>query len=234
MGQGYGKVFGPLMSPEVKPLTELHISDIRKAHSVYINLEVQPGVSSPQFAQIFGCLRTADRTKVFKFFAKDSAHRRVDVNEILAVAILTATAFVSVKTRVLFQLYDLDDSMDLSLSETVMMLGSAVRGLSRCTDGAKPSAHEVELFCAELFKKIDMDADDRVTEEEWSSACARNPVVRACLAGRDKSAKFPTSQAPLSAVFHSFRRIFGRAIISRSGLDAWMLFPERARAEHSR
>ena len=181
MGQGYGKVFGPLMSPEVKPLTELHISDIRKAHSVYINLEVQPGVSSPQFAQIFGCLRTADRTKVFKFFAKDSAHRRVDVNEILAVAILTATAFVSVKTRVLFQLYDLDDSMDLSLSEAVMMLGSAVRGLSRCTDGAKPSAHEVELFCAELFKKIDMDADDRVTEEEWSSACARNPVVRACL-----------------------------------------------------
>ncbi|KAH8074580.1 hypothetical protein JL721_2147 [Aureococcus anophagefferens] len=127
MGQGYGKVFGPLMSPEVKPLTELHISDIRKAHSVYINLEVQPGVSSPQFAQIFGCLRTADRTK----------------------------------------LYDLDDSMDLSLSEAVMMLGSAVRGLSRCTDGAKPSAHEVELFCAELFKKIDMDADDRVTEEEW-------------------------------------------------------------------
>ena len=102
---------------------------------------MQPGVSSPQFAQIFGCLRTADRTKVFKFFAKDSAHRRVDVNEILAVAILTATAFVSVKTRVLFQLYDLDDSMDLSLSETVMMLGSAVRGLSRCTDGAKPSAH---------------------------------------------------------------------------------------------
>ena len=27
--------------------------------------------------------------------------------------------------------------------------------------------------------------------------------------------------------------IFGRAIISRNGLEAWMLFPERARAEHS-
>jgi hypothetical protein len=34
--------------------------------------------------------------------------------------------------------------------------------------------------------------------------------------------------------FHSFRLIFGRAIISRNGLAAWMLFPERARAEHSR
>jgi len=52
--------------------------------------------------------------------------------------------------------------------------------------------------------------------------------------GREKSAKCPTSKAPLSAVFHSFRLIFGRAIISRSALEAWVLFPERARAEHSR
>ena len=53
-------------------------------------------------------------------------------------------------------------------------------------------------------------------------------------AGQDKSATCPTSKAPSSAVFHSFRLSFGRAIISRTGLEAWMLFPERARAEHSR
>ena len=35
-------------------------------------------------------------------------------------------------------------------------------------------------------------------------------------------------------MFHSFRLIFGRAIIPRSALDAWMLFLERARAEHPR
>jgi len=55
------------------------------------------------------------------------------------------------------------------------------------------------------------------------------------LSGQDKRAKFPTSKAPISVGFHSFfRLIFGRAIISRSGLEAWMLFPKRARAEHSR
>jgi len=53
-------------------------------------------------------------------------------------------------------------------------------------------------------------------------------------AGQEKRAKFPTSKAPISAVFHSFWLTFGRAIISRNGLEAWMLFPERARAEHSR
>ena len=53
-------------------------------------------------------------------------------------------------------------------------------------------------------------------------------------AAQDKRATFPTSKAPISAVFHSFRLIFGRAIISRDGLAAWMLLSERARAEHSR
>ena len=57
---------------------------------------------------------------------------------------------------------------------------------------------------------------------------------RAHAPGQQKGATFPTSKAPISAIFHSFRLIFGRAIISRNGLDAWMLFPERARAKHSR
>ena len=34
-------------------------------------------------------------------------------------------------------------------------------------------------------------------------------------------------------MFHSFRLIFGRAMISRSALDAWMLALERSRAEHA-
>ena len=39
-------------------------------------------------------------------------------------------------------------------------------------------------------------------------------------AGREKGAKIPTSKAHISVVFHSFRLIFGRAIISRNGLEA--------------
>ena len=74
---------------------------------------------------------------------------------------------------------------------------------------------------------------------QWSFAVVSLPAVAYCMydllgAGQDKRAKFPTSKAPFSAVFHSFRLIFGRAIISRNGLEAWMLFPERARAERSR
>ena len=43
--------------------------------------------------------------------------------------------------------------------------------------------------------------------------------------GQHERATFPTSKAPISAMFHSFRLILGRAIISRNGLEAWTCFP---------
>ena len=47
---------------------------------------------------------------------------------------------------------------------------------------------------------------------------------------RERGATFPTSKAPSSAVFHSFRLFFGRAIVSRS---AWMFYRNaRARNTH--
>ncbi|KAH8058155.1 polysaccharide pyruvyl transferase [Aureococcus anophagefferens] len=48
-------------------------------------------------------------------------------------------------------------------------------------------------------------------------------------AGQEKRAKFPTSKAPISAVFHSFRLIFGRATISRNGSTATSSTGSRAR-----
>ena len=70
-----------------------------------------------------------------------------------------------------------------------------------------------------------------------AQAVAGDDGVRAAdvsATGRETRATFPTSQAPPSAAFRLYRLIFGRAIIPRSALDAWMLFLERARAEHSK
>ena len=52
--------------------------------------------------------------------------------------------------------------------------------------------------------------------------------------GQEKGAKIPTSKAPISVDFHSFRLTFGRGIISRNGLDRERLSLERARAERPR
>ena len=98
---------------------------------------------------------------------------------------------------------------------------------------------------------MDWDAMDRVKDERPVDVPARLALGGAdyglCGAllhvgtthaghyqGRTRERNSPTSKAPFSAVSHSFRLTFGRAIISRNGLEAWMLFPGRARAEHSR
>jgi serine/threonine protein phosphatase PrpC len=82
-----------------------------------------------------------------------------------------------------------------------------------------------EQLVAAVVDALDAGAD-------VGDVCAR--VVSSCLPGREKGATCPTSKAPISVVFHSFRLIFGRAIISRKSLEAWTLFLRRARAEHSR
>ena len=69
--------------------------------------------------------------------------------------------------------------------------------------------------------------------EAWAGVSPDAKVLcEMCRPGQETGA--PTSKAPSSAGFRSFRLIFGRAIISRNGLEAWMLSLERARAEHSR
>ena len=59
-------------------------------------------------------------------------------------------------------------------------------------------------------------------------------VGGACTTGQEKGAKFPTSKAHISVVFHSFWLIFRRVIISRNGLERERLSLERARAERPR
>ena len=52
--------------------------------------------------------------------------------------------------------------------------------------------------------------------------------------GQEKGEKFPTLEAPISIVFHSIWLIFGRGIVSRGELKAWMPFCRNPLREHPR
>jgi len=97
-------------------------------------------------------------------------------------------------------------------------------------DRQKKATRHSERLC------VDADAvDGYVLGEPSELAVARGgEACDGSAPAREKSARFPSSKAPLSAVVRSFRPMFGRAIISRRGLDAWMRVPERARAARSR
>jgi len=84
-----------------------------------------------------------------------------------------------------------------------------------------------EEAMAEMLAATDagaMNVGDLVGAFATRAALERAPFAWS-QSGQQKGAKFPTSKAHISAGFHSFRLIFGRAIISRNGLEAWMLFP---------
>ena len=103
-------------------------------------------------------------------------------------------------------------------------------------DGPRPRSPRARRCSAAPSHPAASGAPRRSTRRRaaapWS--CPRTSRASRSTPGQHKRAKFPTSKAPIAAIFHSFWLIFGRAIISRNGLEAWMLFPGRARAEHSR
>ena len=107
----------------------------------------------------------------------------------------------------------------LALAKTTMAKGAALK------TAAAGKAAAVKTAAAEGARYVAYSSD--VGE-------SMRPVLKPWMVTARAGAKFPTSKAPISAVFHSFRLIFGRAIIDRSALEAWMLFLERAQTEHSR
>ena len=126
-----------------------------------------------------------------------------------------------------------------SLEESYLLwLRASARGAKLAPNSTLPETlRDGSALCA-LLRHLNLPAMNNdasvVDNDPKSTEQAIANFALALGAGQDKRAKFATSKAPISAVFHSFWLILGRAIISRNGLEAWMLFLERARAEHSR
>ena len=80
-------------------------------------------------------------------------------------------------------------------------------------DGAACDASSEAAVCRRYFD---------VDQTTGAPPCDDDAPVggAACYSGQEKGAKIPTSKAPISVVFHSFRLILGRVIISRSDLEA--------------
>jgi len=118
-------------------------------------------------------------------------------------------------TQIVEQMYQMLSHYDVKIPDTDLVQVDELRSIQ--------AKYAEELEACQAFR------DERLAEMTLQLEANVGKFAE-----QDKRAKFPTSKAPFSAVFHSFRLIFGRAIISRNGLEAWVLFPKRARAEHSR
>ena len=119
--------------------------------------------------------------------------------------------------------------MESSKSEPALGTDKKARSsMARAGGAAKRASTVVKL--SKGGKRSTTRPTRRPSSRRTSWSTSSSP---SCRPGQEKSAKFPTSKAPFSASFHSFRLIFGRAIIPRNGLEAWMPFRDaRARNTH--
>lgn len=197
---------GGKVMTDARSVTRLQMDDVRRIHQRYLRLDCNPGVGLAQFHAIFASLRTKDRMKIFEIFSQETRgvrsrrnsgesqalcldavknlwnaelmdERRVDVNEVIAVSIVTAAAFQNVKIRVLFELYDADGSGALSFAEVVILVGSALRGLCRITGGHVPDIQVSEMICQAAFSSSDTDGDRMVSRDEWSHFCRSDKAI---------------------------------------------------------
>ena len=115
-------------------------------------------------------------------------------------------------------------------------------GLNAPPAGPPPAPQHLRVY-----GKGCLDPHDAERERDWTWGHGVRELALGALAAANatlfptfariragKESEIPNFKGSDLGRFPLVRLIFGRAIISRNGLEAWMLFPERARAEHSR
>ena len=88
-----------------------------------------------------------------------------------------------------------------------------------------PEGADWSIAVLRYFNPVGAHPSGRIGEDPSGPPNNLMPYVSqvAVRAGQER-AKFPTSKPHISAAFHSFWLIFGRAIIPWNGLEAWMCF----------
>ena len=200
MGAHMGTIrdsLGDEILAHAKPITKLQMEDVRRMHECWVKMECNPGVDQKRFNKIFVMLRGANQRKLFELFAKGPPDKRfADVNEVFAVALINSSAFAASKMRALFELYDEDCSGELSLQEVVIMIASAMRGMSAATGGRQLDIETVETICHKTFDVIDAVVKDRtITSHEWALFCRNDLAMQRVLAKFSLAGKLQVSRS---------------------------------------
>ena len=202
-------------SPELRPHDKVLVlrafGDTLCVAKVRIALPAAPTSPTPTFGAVlytdFVCmLRDGGAwriiAKVYSSAALDGAERRVDPGAFASAARAVWDGYVAANRAA-----D-GDAMGRFFHPDCRLTFATDRGL-----GVVGS----DEFCAMVGARWrSADHADYAHLRDDPKASARDTLP----AGQENGAKIPTSKAPISVVFHSFRLIFGRVIISRNGLEA--------------
>ena len=143
--------------------------DVEESLSFYV--EEYPTllrVSFRHFDDIFGGM-LQQVEKYFKFFSNEKED--ADLLEIFAIFIIACKGAVNWKVKMLFCLFDFDNSENIDKNELSLILSAFTKALSKLCNGLPPTTAKLYLIASVIFKEVDKDNSSTLELEEiidWS------------------------------------------------------------------
>jgi len=112
----------------------------------------------------------------------------IDALEALSAITIVSGLRRKDKLTHVFNLYDFDESAEVTIDEMTLMLKSTMSGLCKFCGIAPPDERRLEMMSQTAFSAISKDKDNALTREEFLDYCDRTPEVRAWLSHFDDAA----------------------------------------------
>ena len=136
-------------------LSQIKSTDVEESLSFYI--DEYPNVlrvNYRHFDEIFGGI-LHDVEQCFRFFCGEKSD--ADLLEIFAVLIIACKGTVTWKVKMLFCLFDFDNSENIDKNEISLVISAFTKALSKLGTGFPPSTNKLFLIASSIFKEIDKD-----------------------------------------------------------------------------
>jgi WD40 repeat protein/Ca2+-binding EF-hand superfamily protein len=193
MGQVLGRA---VLRDEVLPFVNYQRESIYNLWESFNDVAEGFGINVDEFKEIcsvlqssLGNIRKAALERICETLfdaVLDTDHNGlIDALEMLSAITIVSGLRRKDKLTHVFNLYDFDESAEVTIDEMTLLLKSTMSGLCKFCGIAPPDERRLEMMSQTAFSAIQKDKDNALTREEFLDYCDRTPEIRSWLAHFD-------------------------------------------------
>lgn len=161
-----------------------------------------------QFGDIFGVMVDDPEPFFLKLQNSHDIKGTVDVYETLAAFAVFSKEKFEKKVTFMFKLFDFDHSNTLELSELVLTLQSAARGLCKFVHITPPTLSVLEDAAFTIFSLIDHDNNKKITYDEFLFWIKHNVELQDFLLKYANTQTFENMKKRFDTIYSLFKHLF--------------------------
>jgi WD40 repeat protein/Ca2+-binding EF-hand superfamily protein len=184
MGQTIGRA---TVVPEAKKFVNLPKDAVDQLWESFNDVAEGFGLSIEEFLEINRTalkeyMELSDK-KIDQLSAKvfavldDDKNDLIDALEFLGTFALLSGMSQSAKANFVFNIYDFDESGELTVDEMTLALRSCITGLAKLSGTEPPLEPEIEKIALNAFKDTDKDAENLISRSEFVHYCSITPEL---------------------------------------------------------